>query len=97
MFSPTETKLLVTPLCKTFQNLASFCLKLPTYLPQFDCPFLASLANSYPASTNEFEEESAPDLPEKRGWTNFHSGGYGKRGWNSFAGGYGKRAFDYVS
>ena len=59
-------------------------------------PLLASLATSYPAS--EFEEENpVVELPDKRGWTNFHNGGYGKRGWNSFAGGYGKRTFDYVS
>jgi len=57
-------------------------------------PLLASLATSYPAS--EFEEENpVVELPDKRGWTNFHNGGYGKRGWNSFAGGYGKRSFDY--
>ena len=61
-------------------------------------PLLASVATSYPAPEFEELENPVAELPDKRGWTNFHNGGYGKRGWNSFAGGgYGKRAFDYVS
>ena len=60
-------------------------------------PLLASVATSYPSPEFEELENPVAELPDKRGWTNFHNGGYGKRGWNSFQGGYGKRAFDYVS